>query len=64
MTEGNINRTTLADQVFAQVVTAIVVRDIATGTPISENEVALRFGVSRRPAGEALVRLDHKQGRA
>jgi len=54
----------LADQVFARVVTAIVVGDIATGTPISENEVALRFGVSRRPAGEALVRLDHKQGRA
>lgn len=50
----------MADQVFTRVVTAIVVGDIATGSPISENEVALRFGVSRGPAREALVRLEGK----
>jgi DNA-binding GntR family transcriptional regulator len=55
-----INRKTLADQVFDQVVDAIVRGDIAAGSPISEVEIAERFGVSRAPAREAIFRLEAK----
>ena len=34
--------------------------EIATASPISENEIAMRFGVSRGPAREAIVRLEGK----
>jgi DNA-binding GntR family transcriptional regulator len=60
MTKIAIVRQTLADQVFERVVEAIVTGEIATGSPISENEVAIRFGVSRGPAREAIVRLEGK----
>lgn len=55
-----ISRQTLADQVVDRLVEAIVTGDVATGSPISENEVALRFGVSRGPAREAILRLEAK----
>jgi DNA-binding GntR family transcriptional regulator len=57
---NSVTRQTLADQVFARVVEAIVVGEIAAGSPISENEIALRFGVSRGPAREAIFRLEAK----
>lgn len=60
MNDKIVSRQTLADQVFARVVEAIVVGDIPPGTAISENEVALRFGVSRGPAREAIFRLEAK----
>jgi DNA-binding GntR family transcriptional regulator len=60
MTTSGIVRQTLADQVFGRVVEAIVTGEIQTGSPISENEVAIRFGVSRGPAREAIVRLEGK----
>jgi DNA-binding GntR family transcriptional regulator len=60
MTTSGIVRQTLADQVFERVVEAIVTGEIPTGSPISENEVAIRFGVSRGPAREAIVRLEGK----
>jgi DNA-binding GntR family transcriptional regulator len=60
MTSSGIVRQTLADQVFERVVEAIVTGEIQTGSPISENEVAIRFGVSRGPAREAIVRLEGK----
>ncbi len=60
MTRIAVSRQTLADQVFERIVEAIVVGDIATGAPIGENEIALRFGVSRGPAREAIVRLEGK----
>ena len=55
-----IKRLTLADQVYDRVVEAIVLGDIAAGSPISENDIALRFGVSRGPAREAIFRLEAK----
>ena len=55
-----VTRLTLADQVFARIVDAIVVGDIKAGSPISENEIALRFNVSRGPAREAIFRLEAK----
>ena len=60
MRNPSINRQTLADQVFSRVVEAIVMGEIAAGSPISENEIALRFGVSRGPAREAIFRLEAK----
>jgi DNA-binding GntR family transcriptional regulator len=60
MTVLRINRKTLADQVFDQVVDAIVRGDIAAGAPIGEVEIAERFGVSRAPAREAIFRLEAK----
>lgn len=53
-----ISRQTLADRVFDRVVEAIVRGEIAAGTPIGENEIADRFGVSRGPAREAIFRLE------
>lgn len=55
-----IKRMTLADQVLNRVIEAIVVGDIASGSPISEIEIAERFGVSRGPAREAIFRLEAK----
>ncbi len=43
MTRIAVSRQTLADQVFERIVEAIVVGDIATGAPVGENEIALRF---------------------
>lgn len=60
MSDKIVSRQTLADQVFSRVVEAIVIGEIPPGTPISENEVALRFGVSRGPAREAIFRLEAK----
>lgn len=36
---------------------AIVTLELAPGTRLSENEVAVRFGVSRQPAREAMIAL-------
>ncbi|MFN3673429.1 MAG: GntR family transcriptional regulator [Bosea sp. (in: a-proteobacteria)] len=60
MVDSPIKRLTLADQVYDRVVEAIVVGEIAAGSPISENDIALRFGVSRGPAREAIFRLEAK----
>lgn len=60
MSDKIVSRQTLADQVFSRIVEAIVMGEIPPGTPISENEVALRFGVSRGPAREAIFRLEAK----
>jgi len=60
MADSPIKRLTLADQVYDRVVEAIVVGEIAAGSPISENDIALRFGVSRGPAREAIFRLEAK----
>ena len=57
---GPVTRQTLADQVVERLIEAIVMGEVATGSPISENEVAIRFGVSRGPAREAIFRLEGK----
>lgn len=58
MRASAVTRQTLADQVFARIVEAIVVGDIKAGSALSETEIALRFGVSRGPAREAIFRLE------
>ena len=58
MTLASIRRQTLADQVFDRAVEAIVSGEIVAGGPISEIEIADRFGVSRGPAREAIFRLE------
>lgn len=60
MTVASIHRQTLADQVFDRAVEAIVSGEIEAGGPISEVEIADRFGVSRGPAREAIFRLESK----
>jgi DNA-binding GntR family transcriptional regulator len=57
---SQVSRQTLADQVYDRVVEAVVVGDIPSGAAISENEIAIRFGVSRGPAREAIFRLEAK----
>lgn len=57
---SSVTRQTLADQVFERIVDAIVMGDIQAGSPVSENDIALRFGVSRGPAREAIFRLESK----
>ena len=49
-----MSRRTLADQVYK--------REVAPATTISENEVAMRFGGSRGPAREAIVRCEMVAG--
>lgn len=55
-----VNRQTFAAQVFDMAVDAIVRGEFPPGSPISEAEIASRFGVSRAPAREALLRLSEK----
>ena len=55
-----IKRMTLADQVLDRAIEAIVMGEIPAGSPISEIEIAERFGVSRGPAREAIFRLESK----
>src|SRR5919202_4680398 len=45
------------DEVYARLRAAIVTAELEPGRQLSENEVAGRFGVSRTPVREALVRL-------
>jgi len=49
---------TLADRVCQQIITAIVKGELATGTKISETELARTYGISRGPLREALRRLE------
>ncbi|HSG02736.1 MAG TPA: GntR family transcriptional regulator [Marinobacterium sp.] len=49
---------TLADRVCQQIITAIIKGELATGTKISETELARTYGISRGPLREALRRLE------
>ncbi len=60
MNSPMVNRQTFAAQVFDMAVDSIVRGDFPPGSPISEAEIASRFGVSRAPAREALLRLSEK----
>jgi DNA-binding GntR family transcriptional regulator len=55
-----IERMTLADRVFDQIVDAIVQGGIAPGETINEVSLSTRLGVSRAPLREAIVRLEAK----
>lgn len=56
--ENGTESRTLADRVCEQIVTAIVVGDIAPGSKISEPELAKEYGISRGPLREAIRRLE------
>lgn len=49
---------TLADQIFQKIQTAIICGEIAAGSKISEPELARIYGISRGPLREAIHRLE------
>ena len=55
-----IERITLADRVFDQIVEAIVQGRIAPGETINEVNLSCQLGVSRAPLREAIFRLEAK----
>ena len=50
--------TTMADEIAAQIEEQILLGAIAPGTLLRQEQLAIRFGVSRTPIREALRRLD------
>ncbi|OSP55316.1 GntR family transcriptional regulator [Pseudoruegeria sp. SK021] len=54
-------RRTNADDVFGVLRDEIVSLDLIPGTKLSEADLARRFGVSRQPVREALIRLNHQR---
>ena len=48
----------MVDEVYATVLAAIVEARLSAGTPLSQNKLAARLGVSRTPVREALLRLE------
>src|SRR3954469_968207 len=57
ITLGTRTLTRARDQVYARLREAMVGAELEPGRRLSENELAGRFGVSRTPIREALVRL-------
>lgn len=53
-----LTRHTLADQAFENLVDSIVRGEFPPGAPLSELEIAVKFGISRAPAREAIYRLE------
>lgn len=54
---SGIVRTTAASAVYRELHTAIVSMQVKPGTPLNEKALTERFGVSRTPVREALIRL-------
>jgi len=48
----------MVDDVYASLLLAIVEARLGAGTPLSQNKLAARMGVSRTPVREALLRLE------
>jgi DNA-binding GntR family transcriptional regulator len=48
----------MVDDVYASLLLAIVEARLGVGTPLSQNKLAARMGVSRTPVREALLRLE------
>jgi DNA-binding GntR family transcriptional regulator len=57
---SSVERLTLADRVFEQIVEAIVQGRIGPGETINETVLSTRLGVSRAPLREAIFRLEAK----
>jgi DNA-binding GntR family transcriptional regulator len=53
-----LSRRTLADQAFENLAESIVRGEFPPGAPLSELEIAVKFGISRAPAREAIYRLE------
>lgn len=54
---GRMRVTTLTDRCYEQLKDAIITLEIRPGTPLSEHQLAERFGISKSPVREALQRL-------
>jgi DNA-binding GntR family transcriptional regulator len=54
---GGEDRRSLVENVYASLVSAIGEGRLGPGTPLSQNKLATRLGVSRTPVREALLRL-------
>jgi DNA-binding GntR family transcriptional regulator len=48
----------MVDEVYSSLLLAIVEARLGAGTPLSQNKLAARMGVSRTPVREALLRLE------
>lgn len=56
--EGNGQSSSMVDDVYSSLLLAIVEARLGAGTPLSQNKLASRMGVSRTPVREALLRLE------
>jgi DNA-binding GntR family transcriptional regulator len=56
--EPKIERRTLSSQIYAILEDRILSGELAPGTPLSEETLAVTYGVSRAPAREAIVELE------
>ena len=55
---GNGQPASMVDDVYTSLLLAIVEARLGAGTPLSQNKLASRMGVSRTPVREALLRLE------
>ena len=55
---GDEQSSTMVDGVYSSLLLAIVEARLSAGTPLSQNKLAARMGVSRTPVREALLRLE------
>lgn len=58
MALGNLHRQTLADQLYGILETRILSGELVPGSHISEEALAISYGVSRAPVREALAELE------
>ncbi|MGI8433648.1 MAG: GntR family transcriptional regulator [Nocardioidaceae bacterium] len=56
--ESNGQSSSMVDGVYSSLLLAIVEARLGAGTPLSQNKLAARMGVSRTPVREALLRLE------
>ncbi len=56
--ESNGQPASMVDDVYSSLLLAIVEARLGAGTPLSQNKLASRLGVSRTPVREALLRLE------
>jgi DNA-binding GntR family transcriptional regulator len=56
--EGDEQSPTMVDDVYSSLLRAITEARLGAGTPLSQNKLAARMGVSRTPVREALLRLE------
>ena len=57
---GNGQPASMVDDVYSSLLAAIVEARLGAGTPLSQNKLAARMGVSRTPVREALLRLERE----
>jgi DNA-binding GntR family transcriptional regulator len=58
LAERDPQSSSMVDSVYAELLAAIVEARLGAGTPLSQNKLASRLGVSRTPVREALLRLE------